>query len=155
MSEPIIEQIRSNIVTAIAGVKTDSSYPLNLTVESVAPRGNKTADLTVVVEQGEDVLLDENDPMAAVGRDTYHADFFCFAYVSTPNKTESYDAKCNRVAASIRKAVMADVSRGNLAEWTRIQTSAFFTNEMGAIAGIMVPFKVRFFTKVNDPFTSQ
>jgi hypothetical protein len=45
---------------------------------------------------------------------------------------QDYDKLCNAAAADVRKAVMADVTRGGLADWTRILPDAImFNNDAG------------------------
>lgn len=151
MADAIVEQIRQDLVDAVATVTTGNGYTGTLTVEAVARHGNSTTSMTAVVEQGDEDKLDDDE--SACLRDTYHQKFMVFINVGNPNNVQDYDKLCNAAAADVRKAVMIDVTRGGLADWTRILPTQLFSNDAGEVAGIVAPFLVRYWTAQDDPYT--
>lgn len=153
MADPIVEQIRQNLMAAVATVTTDNNYTGTLTVEAVQRHGNSAAGLTAIVEQGEEEVLGEEDDSGSVGHHTFWQTFHVFINIANPANVADYDRLCNLASADVRKAVMADVSRGGLALRTKLVSRSIFANEAGEVAGTMVPFDVLYRTKLDDPFT--
>lgn len=149
----IVELIRQNFLTVLGTVTISNGYSGTLIVHSVSRYGNTTGDLDTIVEQGDEEIVGEQDEDGAVGQDTYIQEFLIFVHLQeAEGSATNYDARCNAAIADVRKAVMADVTRGGKALRTEKHKAFMFTDRSGAVAGVMVPFKVHFRTRLDDPF---
>lgn len=152
MPEPIVEQIRQNLLTVLGGITTGNSYQYTLNVQSAARHGNPATDLTCILEMGDEQIVDDDSGRGANLQDTQFQSFFVFVHVSTQSGV-AYDQKCNRIVADVRKAVLADWSRGGLALWTRRQEASFFLEDTGKVGGVRIDFLVNYRHRLNDPYT--
>lgn len=147
MTYPIVELIRQNILGALQSVS-------GLSVESVARYGNSAGDGTAVLEMGEEKPVGESDESGAIGRHTLEQTFTVCVHVHNPSPgAADFDTLCNVRVADVRKAVMADVTRGGNALWTHLLPVSMFINDAGEIAGPAISFVVRYRTKLDDPYT--
>jgi hypothetical protein len=154
MPEPIVEQIRQNILAIVASVTTAAGYFQTLgPVESVKRHGNTASDLACFVEMGDEHALDETDPRNAVQHDTFIQVFEVFIHVHDPSDETGFDKKCNRIVSDLRKAMAIDTNRAGLADWTRNHDSMLWVNLDGSVAGVMVPFKVFYKTLLGNPYS--
>jgi len=69
------------------------------------------------------------------------------------DSTSTFDGLANLAAADVRKAMMADLTRGSLALRTEKFETYLFADEHGTVAGVMIPFKVHYRTKIDDPYS--
>ena len=151
MADPIVEQIRAAFKSRLAGVTVAAGYHQTLVVEPLKRHGNSAAHLTAVIEQGEEDAVGQDE--SAVQRDTWDQMFTCFVHISNPGDAADFDQLCNLVVADVRKAVMADDTFGGLALYAIQKSAGLFLNEAGEVAGVGVPFTVRYRHKAGDPFT--
>ena len=152
MSEPIIEQIAEHIKTTVAGVTVGAGY--HQTLSPIRPRRSDYADVSPA--DGNVLIWQENDSpadAAALTTTQFAQEFMLICVVlDSDSETDSIDTRINRVKSDLRKALMADPTRGGLAIDTAIGASQKIDDGEG-LSGIAVTVIVTYRTDLTDPYT--
>lgn len=149
MSEPVAERIMANVRSRMAAFAT--AYR-STRVATWQPK-----DLVVHVHQG---TITANAELSCPGNppaQAYELQAIVAGIVKPSDlSTVAVDTFKNRLSANIIKAA-TDADQwhtwGDLAFNTEIGDTEDYTDESGAVAGVMVNFTIYFRTAENDPYT--
>ena len=151
MSEPVVEQIMSNVRSRMA---TFTSAFRSSRVAKWQPK-----DLVVHVSQG---AISPNESASCPGNPPaqgYDVEAIVAGIVKPSDiDTTAVDTFKNRLGANIIKAATdAELWHrwGGLALNTIIGPIEEYTDEAGAVAGVMVRFTITFRTDENDPYVAR
>jgi len=150
--ETVRERILQNIKTTIEGVTIANGYNFDFTQETVqrwSMHGNRMVDMpTVVISPGDEDESSSPHPF----EECLMSVFLDVFYVTDEDDLVSTDTYLNRLQGDIKKAILADVTRGDEAVDTDILgTTPFETTEAQPYAGIIIEVRVRYRHLRNDP----
>jgi hypothetical protein len=150
--ETVRERILQNIKTTIEGVTLANGYNFDFTAETVqrwSMHGNRMVDMpTVVISPGDEDESSSPHPF----EECLMSVFLDVFYVTDEDDLVSTDTYLNRLQGDIKKAILADATRGGEAVDTDILgTTPFETTEAQPYAGIIIEVRVRYRHLRNDP----
>ena len=150
--ETVRERILQNIKTVLEGVTIVNGYNFDFTTETVqrwSMHGNRMVDMPmVVVSPGDEEESSSPHPFEECLLAVYLDVFF----VTDENDTVPTDTYLNRLQGDIKKAILADPTRGGDAVDTDILgTTPFETTEAQPYAGIIMELRIRYRHLRSDP----
>lgn len=150
--ETVRERILQNIKTTIEGVTIANGYNFDFTPETVqrwSMHGNRMVEMpTVVISPGDEDESSSPHPF----EECLMSVFLDVFYVTDEDDLVSTDTYLNRLQGDIKKAILADATRGGEAVDTDILgTTPFETTEAQPYAGIIIELRVRYRHLRNDP----
>ena len=146
-NQPIVEQIRQNLLTTLQGISVAAGYFRNLS-SSPLFASNEIASDTVILSTGDARDLD-GEPLQRI---EWYWEFVATAYVIVPqnNKTLQVDQLLLQQFSDIANAVNADRQRGNLAVDTYVRNPRMGVDAAEGRFRVEVPIWVRFRTLETD-----
>lgn len=146
MADTIREKILDNIETTLNLIKTISGYSNTIaSVQKYKQTGNEYV-LTpcVIILAGQETLEKQSGFYT-------RAKFQVLLGLVTVAPTDT-DATLNSLLGDIQKALMADYTRGTLAENTTIQTIVPYEQQEGEpYAGLIITLEIQYLFKTSDP----
>ena len=151
MAQPIIEQIRDDIVTTLAGVPNQTGvFVLKRIPRPGAADEFAAKDYNILLVQGD---LDPVDDEAEMFEE-WTVTFFVSCFVRpSDSSTTPIDQTKNIFAADVTKTLLADAQRSNLALNSEVVGWEQFVFGEGAYDGITVVYRVHFRHDWDDPYT--
>lgn len=152
---PVVERIAQDLMTALATI-TSTRFTLALPIVRPARLGDWTpADHQVLLVQAEAVRLTEGDVEAGAGQglaicwaQLFFADLIL---LPTGDTTVPLDQAFNVFLSAAVKAVMADKTRGGLAQFTRLGEPEFGRDTKRGIDLLRLPIEVQYCVLESDP----
>ena len=156
MSETVRERIVEHIKTTLEGITVANGYNFDFsesTVQRWSMHGNSMVNLPMVIispgneEEKSEPLSFEECTL------TVYLDIF---YVTEENEPVSTDTYLNRLQGDIKKAILADHTRGGHAIDTNVLgTTPFETTEGQHFAGIIIELEIKYQHIRTDPTLSE
>lgn len=149
MADTIREKILDNISTVLNAIKTADGYVNTIaSVQKWAQQGNDLATIPCIIINAGPENTKDNPGFIVEADFTVLLDVYQIAATDT-------DAALNSLLGDVRKALMADYTRGGYASNTKITNVIPFETEQGnPYAGLIVSVEIKYFFKSNDA-TSQ
>lgn len=148
MATPIIDLITDNLVETLSGVSADGDYSITLYVKEPDAVADSVADGTCMVIEA-DWTYEDNSP---IGMDGMYQAYELTVYCRGGNE-RNYQHLCRQYASDVKRAVMADETRGGLARWSKVLGARKFTD--GALRGVIVDYQVYYRTRLDRPDVQQ
>lgn len=152
MAETVREKILQNIKTTLEGIKIANGYNFDFLESSVqrwSMHGNRMADLPMIIispgnEEEKSVPLPHEECALSVYLDVF--------YVNDEVDVTPTDTYLSRLQGDIKKAILADHTRGGHAIDTNVLgTTPFETTEGQHYAGIIIELEIKYQHLRLDP----
>ncbi len=155
MPETVRETILQNLKTTLEGITVAGGFNFDFTPATIqrwSMHGNSLVNLpAIVISCGDESEQSAPYPLEECALSVY---LDCF-YVSGENDPVSTDTYLNRLQGDIKKAVLADHTRGGYAVDTNVLgTTPFETTEGQHYAGIIVEIEIKYRHQRLDPVLS-
>jgi len=151
MADCILEQIASDLATALENVTVANGYAIELADVVRPTRGQELhpQHLLCVLTQGPRTPIDAGVPHNFIG---WRQAFQVAVYVAQePAETRAFDEVLNEIAADVEKAIMQDPQRSDLAYDTRLATPQRL-NEVEGYEILVENVTVTYCTREDDPY---
>lgn len=153
--ETVREKILENLKTTLEGITVANGYNFDFppgTIQRWSMHGNSLVNLpAVVLSCGDESEQSAPYPLEECALSVY---LDCF-FVSDEDEATSTDTYLNRLQGNIKKAVLADHTRGGHAVDTNVLgTTPFETTEGQHYAGIIVEIEIKYRHQRLDPALS-
>jgi hypothetical protein len=153
--ETVREKILENLKTTLEGITVANGYNFDFTsgtIQRWSMHGNSLVNLpAVVLSCGDESEQSAPYPLEECALSVY---LDCF-FVSDEDEATSTDTYLNRLQGDIKKAVLADHTRGGHAVDTNVLgTTPFETTEGQHYAGIIVEIEIKYRHQRLDPALS-
>lgn len=145
MADTIREKILDNILTTLSGITVLAGYVNNLTAAKFAQGGNDLSTVpAAIMSAGPEECEDRPGLITSCKLDVI-IDVYTIAATDT-------DAALNSLLGDIKKAMMADYTRGGYAVATRIQNIIPFESIEGQpYCGLIINCEVEYRHQVTNP----
>ena len=152
MEETVKEKILQNVKTTLEGIKKENGYNFDF-IQSGIQRwsmfGNKMTELPMaIISPGNEEERSSPDPYEECAL-TVYLDIF---YVNDEKEDTPTDTYLNRLQGDVKKAILADHTRGSNAIDTNVMgTTPFETTEGQHYAGIIIELEIKYQHLRLDP----
>jgi len=155
MPETVREKILQNLKTTLEGITVANGYNFDFAPETVqrwSMHGNSLVNLpAVIISCGDEGEQSVPYPFEECALSVY---LDCF-YVNDEDEAISTDTYLNRLQGDIKKAILADHTRGGHAVDTNVLgTTPFETTEGQHYAGIIIEVEIKYQHQRLDPTVS-
>lgn len=148
MKPPIIEIIRRNLIETLEGVRQDAGYFNSLRIRTGVPTDEGLENMLCVLRYGGDA--DAEEP--PVNQDEFLHTFNLDVYVIDSEHGEvDADERIALAISDIRRAVLADLTRGGYARNTTLGDRVPIEDDRRIVSGVRIPITVQYRTLMNDP----
>lgn len=152
MNETVKELITQNIYETLAEISTLNGFQNDATAARATLRGNPIKDRNYkIIDDGDEPIDD-----SPVNKDDYTANFRIVFKVAADDgpDAEPIDVDRARAVADLRKALMADYSRGGWAINTKVRGNTQLPDsQSNGIAGEQVPVEIHYRTAKDNPYS--
>lgn len=151
MAETVRERILADIKSTLEGLTSANGYNFDFSPSDIqrwSMHGNSKVNLPAIM------ITAGNESQVPAG--SSHEDCTIRVYLDaffTHNKDDTVDTDTylNRLQGDIKKVIMEDYSRSNLAEDTLVVGSTPFETAEGQVAGITVEVEIKYRHLRSDP----
>ena len=150
---PVLENIAENIKQTINGITIAAGYKQTLTARRCKSYKNAPpAEGEVLIAQDE--TPEETDAQAVGCCDIDQKFYLIVDVMGEDTETNLLDTRRNQIYADIKKALMADHTRGHYAIDTHVLPQADFQveNETESVTGVVAPVVVTYRTQYDNPY---
>ena len=152
MAEPIVEQITQDIESTLKTVSRSAGDNVDLHVERMNRQtGNVPRDGLIVIRQGSPARDDANESQGMMWwLQPYELEYFV---IQSEDSALPIDRQINLAWADIVKKLLADYTRGGLAQDTLIEPPQLWDSANGEMSGVTVRVNVQYAHTFENPYT--
>ena len=153
MADSIREQIVKNVVTTLEGITEALGFDITVASVQRSRRAGPTIHEfpTILVIEESEAILPQTEGRGPLGKWTKLMSLGLVCWIENEEAGEAV----NQILANVEKALMADISRGNLAVLTNlVSNQSFITEDIdNPESGVTMVIEIRYRVQERDPFS--